>query len=624
MDPPIRVLYIDGDPQFAERTAIRLERADERINVVTESNAIDAIELLAAESTEFDCLVTGYELPGITGLALIKLVRRERDDLPIILFTNVDDEELASDAIATGVTEFLRKDGSEQHEMLTDRIVEAVERYRTNWSDDRIDPQMQELADRSNDVVWMYSADWSDLFFVNAAVEPIFGLTPSQLHADPTRFLDAVHPDDREQVERTMNRLSAGEPAEIEFRVNETEEYRRWVWVQAEPILDQNDAVDRVAGFVRDVTDRKERERTLQALNEVAVDLDTCDSVKTICERTIAASDDLLQFDLSVIDIEEDGFLSKMAISENVVPTNTATMSIEEGLAGKTYRTGESLLIDDLETHPDAYPQGPFRSAISIPIGGHGVFQAVAEEPAAFDAIDLELAELLISHTASAFDRLDRERRLRHQNERLEEFTRIVSHDLRNPMNVLGGSLALARENCECECECESAHLATAVESLTRMESIVEDTLTLAREGQQVGELKAVRLETIARACWENVATESATLVVASDTPIRADPNRLHHVFENLYRNAVEHAGPDVTVRVDGLDGGFYVEDDGPGIPTENRKRVFDPKYTETGSSGFGLAIVHQVADAHGWEVEATESAVGGARFEFSGVEILD
>ncbi|SEH18104.1 PAS domain S-box-containing protein [Natronorubrum sediminis] len=622
MKSPIRVLYIDGDPQFADLTATRLERADERIEVITESNTADAIELLAAEGPKIDCLITEYELPGMDSSALLKLVRRERDELPIILFTDLDDEELTIDAVTTGITEYLSKTGSDHHDVLADRIIDAVEWYRKTPVGDRSDPQVQELADRSNDVLWMYSADWNDLLFVNAAVEPIFGTTPEQLHTAPTRFLDAVHPEDRKRVKTVMDTLSAGEPAEFEYRINEAEDYPRWVWVQAEPIFDQNGAVDRIVGITRNITAHKERERTLHALNEVAVDLNGCDSAEAIYDRTIAASESLLQFDLSVIDIEEDGYLTKAAISEDIVPMNTTTMSIEEGIAGKTYRTGTSLLIDDIDVYPDANPQGPFRSAISIPIGNHGVFQAVAEEPAAFDAVDLELAELLTSHAASALERLERERRLRHQNERLEEFTRIVSHDLRNPMNVLGGSLAYARENCECECE--STHLATAAEELARMETIVEDTLVLAREGQLVDEMKAVHLQLIARTCWGNLETASATLVVADDATIRADRDRLHHVFENLYRNAVEYGGPEVTVRVGGLDGGFYVADDGPGIPANDRERVFDPEYTETNSSGFGLAIVHQVADAHGWTVEATESTAGGARFEFSGVETID
>jgi nitrogen fixation/metabolism regulation signal transduction histidine kinase len=79
--------------------------------------------------------------------------------------------------------------------------------------------------------------------------------------------------------------------------------------------------------------------------------------------------------------------------------------------------------------------------------------------------------------------------------------------------------------------------------------------------------------------------------------------------------------GSGVTVRVGGLDDGFYVEDDGPGIPDADRDSVFEAGYsTAEESSGFGLTIVQQIAAAHGWTVRATDAAGGGARFEFTGV----
>jgi signal transduction histidine kinase len=86
--------------------------------------------------------------------------------------------------------------------------------------------------------------------------------------------------------------------------------------------------------------------------------------------------------------------------------------------------------------------------------------------------------------------------------------------------------------------------------------------------------------------------------------------------------DAAERAGA-VAVRVGTTDGGFYVEDDGPGIPEADREGIFEAGYsTADGSSGFGLTIVREIAEAHGWSVAVTDGASGGARFEFSGVEV--
>ena len=89
--------------------------------------------------------------------------------------------------------------------------------------------------------------------------------------------------------------------------------------------------------------------------------------------------------------------------------------------------------------------------------------------------------------------------------------------------------------------------------------------------------------------------------------------------------DAVEHGGRNVTVTVGDLADGFHVSDDGPGIPDEERDRVFESGYTTAREgTGFGLSIVAEIVEAHGWEVRATDSADGGARFEVTGVEFAD
>ncbi|MFC7324844.1 nitrogen regulation protein NR(II) [Halorubrum rutilum] len=212
-----------------------------------------------------------------------------------------------------------------------------------------------------------------------------------------------------------------------------------------------------------------------------------------------------------------------------------------------------------------------------------------------------------------------REDALREKNERLEEFASIVSHDLRNPLSVARGRLDLARE------ECDSEHLDAVADAHDRMGTLIDDLLALAREGDGVEETERVSLCELVEDCWEGVETADATLRVETDRAVRADRSRLRQVFENLVRNGVEHAGEDVTVTVGDLDGGFYVADDGPGIPEADREAVFEAGYTTNDDgTGFGLEIVEAVAAAHGWEVRVAESESGGARFEFTGVDVLD
>jgi signal transduction histidine kinase len=220
-------------------------------------------------------------------------------------------------------------------------------------------------------------------------------------------------------------------------------------------------------------------------------------------------------------------------------------------------------------------------------------------------------------------DRRDHQRELEHQNDRLDEFASIISHDLRNPLDV-----ALGRANAVSE-ELDDEELAAHVERMqnahSRMEQIITDVLALAREGGKIESTESVPLEVVADDAWAHVDTGPASLEVETDLAVEADRDRLTRAFENLFRNSIEHGLTDadaLTVRVGELDGeGFFIADDGTGIPATERETVFETGYTSGGAStGLGLAIVARIVHAHGWEVHATESETGGARFEFTGV----
>jgi PAS domain S-box-containing protein len=232
-------------------------------------------------------------------------------------------------------------------------------------------------------------------------------------------------------------------------------------------------------------------------------------------------------------------------------------------------------------------------------------------------------------------DQRERERELRKQNERLEAFTGVVSHDLRNPLNVAQGYLDILQEDIDRD------ELALVESSLDRMSILIEDLLRLAREGHAVDDPAPVSLATVAAAARDTVATDGATVETTGDLRFLADESRLQQLLENLFRNSVEHGStsPDsparqdsvehadadegLTVTVGPLDdaAGFYVEDTGPGIPMAEREAIFSPGRSENGGLGLGLAIVHEIAEAHGWEITITERDGGGARFEISGVE---
>ena len=239
----------------------------------------------------------------------------------------------------------------------------------------------------------------------------------------------------------------------------------------------------------------------------------------------------------------------------------------------------------------------------------------VAEAPHQWPASEVDVLRTAADIVAHSQARVRREQTLAEQNERLEAFASVISHDLRNPLNVVSGSLELARA------ETDSEHLDRAARAADRMDDLIDQVLTLAREGEDISETQEVRLDTVAERAWGAVDSGAADLrLVGEPWRVEADPDRLQEAFENLFRNSVDHAGDDVTVRVGRLETGFYVEDDGPGIPPDRRESIFERGKSSSDGTGLGLSIVRSIVEAHGWSIRAGAAADGGARFDVTGV----
>ena len=208
---------------------------------------------------------------------------------------------------------------------------------------------------------------------------------------------------------------------------------------------------------------------------------------------------------------------------------------------------------------------------------------------------------------------------LERQNDRLKEFTDILSHDLRSPLSVIEGRLQLFDETGD------PVHLETIGETTERMEALVEDLLRVAEQGQVVEDPQPTDIGPVVETATEGVFSEQATCVYHPIPRVMADRNRLIQLFENLFRNAVEHGGDDVAIEIGLLEDGFYVADDGPGIPEDYRSRVFEHGFTtRENGHGYGLSIVRSIVGAHGWDITVTDAENGGARFEITGIEFVD
>ena len=197
---PVRVLHVDDDPGIVDVTATFLERINDGFEVTTTTTVVQALDLLG--SGDFDCVISDYQMPRTDGLEFLELVRDQYPDLPFVLFTGKGSEEIASEAIAAGVTDYMQKGGgADQYEVLSNRIENAVDQYRTQQQFWDALSWYQRLVEQG--VAGVFVAQNRELAYVNRKFADIFGYGQEELLGESP--LSLVADADRDAV---VNMLS--------------------------------------------------------------------------------------------------------------------------------------------------------------------------------------------------------------------------------------------------------------------------------------------------------------------------------------------------------------------------------------------------------------------------------
>jgi len=687
----IVVLHVDDDHAFADTTATLLERADDRLEVLTENSVADGLDRLA--DTRVDCIVSDYDMPGRNGLDFLEAVRADDGDIPFVLYTGKGSEEVAAAAFSRDATDYLQKRaGSDQATVLANRLVNYVETARANAERRR----RLTAIETAKEGISILDAD-GEFVFVNEAYAALYGYDPDEMvgeswdfvrsERERERMLDEVVPTFHEAGEwhgKTIGRRADGSTFvedhsmsltakdEIVCSVRDASQYaapKRYGDVfeamgDAVYALDADgrliQANENVAEFLGADLDALRGEPIadyfvddLATIRDAIQHLIDTDEATTTVETTVERDDGStlpVEVTLSLLPSEDGEFRGTVGVARDVSDRRERARERErletmvEAMGDGVYVLGPEARVQEVNgpllemlgyaredivgtpatTYFDEDGVERFekeiRRLVSDPSGGVSTVEATLQH-ADGDETPVDVSLTVLKHDGEfdgtvgvvrdVTERRERERELERQNERLEDFAGIVSHDLRNPLNVATGRLDLARE------ECESEHLEAVDRSLDRMADLIEELLALARERDDVTDPDSVSLSEAVEAARQTVDTADATLEAAVSGRVEADESRLKQLLENLIRNAVDHGGADVTIRIGDLPNGFYVADDGPGIPASDRDQVFESGYsTDPEGTGFGLSIVGDVADAHGWDVSVTASDDGGARFE--------
>jgi len=585
------ILHVDDEPEFGDLTATFLERENDRFTVETATSAADGLESI--RDSPPDCIVSDYDMPGQDGIEFLQSVREEFPNLPFILFTGKGGEEVASEAISAGVTDYLQKgSGTEKYELLANRVENVVEKHVAEKEVDWHRTVIQNM----NEGVYIFDKDYQ-FRFVDFRVR-IDGMPEEEWIGRDLSFLveeDVVSPSEAQRVREGVDRVFAGKTDEARVEIEPSLPTEAETTDIRFTLLHTETNEELVLGTTRDITEHKERERKLQDYEAVIEALE--DPVYTLDEE-------------GRFTYVNDAFTESVGYDRETILGNTPSLIKDEESVETAEQHLGRLLSDD----------GPETVTFEVEIHSKDGDPVVYEDHMGVLTYEGNDFDGSVGNLRDITEQKKRKKELERQNNRLEEFASIVSHDLRSPLSVAKGRIELAQQ------DCDSRHLDDVEEAHNRMEALIEDTLTLAREGNQASDRKPVELGGFVRECLENTETEEATVVVEDEVTIKAKKSSLKQLCENLIRNSVEHGHGEVAVVLGELDekDGFYFADDGDGLSEGDREEVFERGYsTSEKGTGLGLSIVERIVEAHGWEIRATDSDGGGARFEITGVETV-
>lgn len=525
-------------------------------------------------------------------------------------------------------------------------LVDITEQKRRKRRLEENDATLHQLTDTTNDVFWLFDSDFSELQFINQAYEKVWGRCIEDLREDPMDFMEGVHPDDRETVMEVIGQLQDGNSTSTEYRVNAEEDFERWVSVRGEPVFDDDSDAIRAAGYARDITERKERERQVRALAEATQDLSFARTPDTVAEHVVNITDQVLDQHVTIIwryNEDEDKL-------EPWKATDSARRLAEESASGglnpvesdtfemKVFQNGEPVTVDDYQSLDNpSHPDVPLGSLLMVPISDQVILHVGSTEVNDFDQTEENLLAILASNAKSAFKRADREQsletykdKLERSNENLQRFAYIASHDLQEPLRSVTSYLDLLEIEYADELDEDAQfYIERATNNANQMSTLIDALLKYSRVKTDEGKFVELEsrdvLEDTLQRLERMIEENQAEITVQSLPTIVADRNQLGQVFQNLLTNAIEHsdAPPEIEICAEETDDvwEFAVADNGPGIPERQQDRIFDifqqANTDGNGEAGIGLAICERIVSHHDGEI-CVESDGTGSTFKFT------
>lgn len=262
---------------------------------------------------------------------------------------------------------------------------------------------------------------------------------------EPSDFIDdrelswreIIHPDDRERVwDQINNSLKKDDQFRVTYRIITKKGEERWVWEKGKAVEDK-DGETYLEGFITDITDRKEREKSLEErekkvkeLYEASTKLTSCRTKQDVYELAVQSAEKILDFYSCSIFIKKNGKLEvKYSLDQSTFEKGDTRVVEEEPLMSRSIKNKESIIVNDFDRKGVGVTQEGLKSGISVPIGDIRLLMASSKEKNYFDDFDLEMAKILASHINESIERIESEEKVKKLYEASAELERCTTRE---------------------------------------------------------------------------------------------------------------------------------------------------------------------------------------------------
>lgn len=621
----IRILIIDDNPGDAELIMREVKKAGFSVNWIRVESEIEMREAL--KRSEWDLILSDYSMPGFGGEQALDLCKSLNLDIPFVLISGTVGEEIAVSFMKKGAADYLMKDklarlGSVIKRELEDAQIRrernlALESLREN---SMVMKQAQRLASlgswqwdiRSNKVTW------SDELYA------IYGLSPDTFNATFEGYLQLVHEEDRDRVEKQiLKALTTKTSIQFEERIIRPNGEHRYLRSWGAVLLAENGQPIKMYGACLDITENRKMFEALrwseQRFKALVANISDIISLLDIQGKILYESASIKQ----ILGYDEDEIVGKY-VWEFVHPEDLE--NVASIFKTKMTEFGGNAQVEFRFRHKDGH-------YVHMEAQGNSQLDNPAIKGVVVNSRDISHRKLVEAQLKAKNSQLEK------TNEEIDRFVYSTSHDLRAPLLSVLGLIEMCEEFYPEDADLHALY-AMMRTSIQRSDVIIKSIIDYSRNARLDIVPEQLHLKEMAENFIENIKfMEQAKGIAFSavgneDVPFYSDKLRVFTILNNLLTNAVKYQRADeefksvrFSFNVTPLHAVLEVSDNGEGIPEDKKDSIFGMFYrlsTQSIGSGLGLYICREMVDRLNGSIELDTSVGRGSSFKVTIPNLLN